>query len=67
MTKFTDEARELSVNELSIDELDAVNGGSILNMILDAAEKYLNGTFGRLINAVHQPLTSQPTITLHPQ
>ena len=42
-------------HELSINELDAVSGGrSILDMAVDAAEKYMNGLFGRLIEAVHK-------------
>jgi hypothetical protein len=60
MTKFTHEARELS-----IDELDVVSGGDMLNMAIDAAEKYLQGLGKRLDAAVHQPIT-QP-ITLHPK
>jgi hypothetical protein len=55
MTKFTQEARELSIGEL-----DVVSGGDMLGVAIDAAEKYMNGLFGRLINAVHQPVT-QPT------
>jgi hypothetical protein len=62
MTKFTQQARELSIGEL-----DRVSGGDTLGMVIDAAENYMNGLFGRLINAVHQPVTSKPTITLHPQ
>jgi len=53
MTKFTQEARELSIGEL-----DAVSGGDMLGVAIDAAEKYMNGLFGRLINAVHQPVTT---------
>ena len=39
--------------ELSIGELDAVSGGSMLNMAIDAAEKYLQGVGQRLMDAVH--------------
>jgi hypothetical protein len=53
MTKFTQEARELSIGEL-----DVVSGGDMLGVAIDAAEKYMNGLFGRLINAVHQPVTT---------
>lgn len=60
MAKFTHEARELS-----IDELDVVSGGDLLNMAISAAEKYLQGLGKRLDAAVHQPVT-QP-ITLHPK
>jgi hypothetical protein len=56
MTRFTQEARELSIGEL-----DVVSGGDMLGVAIDAAEKYMNGLFGRLINAVHQPVTTQPT------
>ena len=52
-------------NELSLGELDIVSGGSMLNMAIDAAEKYLAGLGGRLIDAIHQPVTSKPTISLH--
>jgi bacteriocin-like protein len=42
-------------HELSINELDAVSGGrTMLDMAVDAAEKYMNGLFGRLIEAVHK-------------
>lgn len=60
MTKFSHEARELS-----IDELDVVCGGDLLNMAISAAEKYLQDLGKRLDAAVHQPVT-QP-ITLHPK
>jgi len=46
--------------ELSNEELDQASGGDMLGVAIDAAEKYMNGLFGRLINAVHQPVT-QPT------
>ncbi|MBR1187322.1 hypothetical protein JQ634_26030 [Bradyrhizobium sp. AUGA SZCCT0240] len=51
--------------ELSIGELDVVSGGSMLNMAIDAAEKYLQGLGGRLMDAVHQPVTSKPSMSLH--
>jgi hypothetical protein len=53
MTRFTQEARELSIGEL-----DVVSGGDMLGVAIDAAEKYMNGLFGHLINAVHQPVTT---------
>ncbi len=40
--------------EISIEELDQVSGGDMLGMAIDAAEKYMNGLFGRLIDAVHK-------------
>ena len=58
MTSFTLEARELNIGEL-----EAVSGGDMLNMAIDAAEKYLQGLGKRLDAAVHQPVTS--TTTLH--
>lgn len=49
-SKPVHDARELSINEL-----DGVSGGrSMLDMAVDAAEKYMNGLFGRLIEAVHK-------------
>jgi len=57
MTKVAHEARELSIGEL-----DVVSGGDILGVAIAAAEAYANGTFGRLMDAVHQPTTSQPTM-----
>ena len=48
--------------ELSIAELDAVNGGSMLNMAIAAYEKYLQGVGQRLLDAVHGP---KPTMSLH--
>ena len=60
MTKLTHEARELSV-----DELDVVSGGDMLGIAINAAENYMNGVFGNLMNAVHQPLTSSPSMSLH--
>ena len=46
--------------EMSIEDLDQVSGGDMLGVAIDAAEKYMNGLFGRLINSVHQPVTTQP-------
>ena len=60
MTKFISEARELSVGEL-----DVVSGGNMLNMAIAAAEKYLQGLGNRLDAAVHQPVVSKPTESLH--
>ena len=60
MTRFIREARELSIGEL-----DVVSGGSMLNMAIAAAEKYLQGLGSRLDAAVHQPVVSKPTMTLH--
>ncbi|MBR1187262.1 hypothetical protein [Bradyrhizobium sp. AUGA SZCCT0160] len=60
MTKSIHEACELSINEL-----DVVSGGSMLSMAIDAAEKYLQGLGGRLMDAVHQPVTSKPSMSLH--
>jgi hypothetical protein len=57
MTKFAHEARELSISEL-----DVVSGGDTLGVAIAAAENYMNGLFGRLIDAVHQPVTTQPTM-----
>ena len=57
MTQPNDEIREI---EMTFDELEQVSGGDMLGMAIDAAEKYMNGLFGRLINAVHQPVTTQP-------
>jgi len=59
MTKVTHEARELS-----IDELDVVSGGDMLGMAITAAENYMNGLFGRLIDAANQPM-SKPTMSMH--
>jgi bacteriocin-like protein len=47
--------------EMSIEELDQVSGGDMLGIAINAAENYMNGLFGRLINAVHQPITSSPS------
>jgi hypothetical protein len=58
MTSFILEARELNIGEL-----EAVSGGDMLNMAIDAAEKYLQGLGKRLDAAVHQPVT--PPATLH--
>jgi bacteriocin-like protein len=49
--------------ELSVEELEQVSGGDMLNMAIDAAEKYMAGVGARLVAAVHQPVT--PPITLH--
>ena len=49
MIKPVREARELS-----IDELDVVSGGkTMLDMAIDAAEKYMQGLGGRLMDAIH--------------
>jgi hypothetical protein len=59
MTKFTHETRELS-----IEQLDGVSGGDMaLNLAISAYEAMCK----RVMDAVHQPITTQPTITLHPQ
>lgn len=60
MTKFDREACELSIGEL-----DVVSGGTMLNMAVAAAEKYLQGLGDRLNAAVHQPVVSKPTTSLH--
>jgi hypothetical protein len=60
MTEFNHEIREMT-----FDELEGVSGGDMLGMAINAAENYMNGLFGRLIDAVHQPITSSPTISLH--
>jgi len=41
--------------------IDQVSGGDMLGIAINAAENYMNGLFGRLINAVHQPITSSPS------
>jgi hypothetical protein len=48
--------------ELSIDELDAVNGGTMLDIAVAAYERYLQGVGQRLLDAVHGP---KPTMSLH--
>ena len=48
--------------ELSIGELDAVSGGSMLNIAIAAYERYLQGVGQRLMDAVHGP---KPTMSLH--
>ena len=40
--------------EMSIEELDQVSGGDMLGIAIAAAEKYMDGLFGRLIEAVHK-------------
>ena len=49
MTNPINEARELK-----IDELDAVSGGrSMLDMAIDAYQKYMQGVGERLMDAIH--------------
>jgi hypothetical protein len=48
--------------ELSIGELDAVNGGTMLDIAVAAYERYLQGVGQRLLDAVHGP---KPTMSLH--
>jgi hypothetical protein len=45
---------EFRETEMTIEELDRVSGGDMLGIAIDAAEKYMNGLFGRLIEAVHK-------------
>jgi bacteriocin-like protein len=45
---------EFRETEMTIEELDQVSGGDMLGIAIDAAEKYMNGLFGRLIEAVHK-------------
>jgi hypothetical protein len=47
--------------ELDIGELEAVSGGSMLNMAIDAYEKYLQGVGQRLMDAIHP----RPKMSLH--
>lgn len=47
-------SNEFREAEMSIEELDQVSGGDMLGMAIDAAERYMNGLFGRLIEAVHK-------------
>ena len=35
-------------------ELDSISGGDMMGMAINAAERYMNGLFGRLIEAVHK-------------
>ena len=49
-------------HELSLEELDTVNGGTMLDMAIAAYEKYLQGVGQRLLDAVHGP---KPTMSLH--
>lgn len=50
------------IREMTVDELEQVSGGSIINWIVD---QYLAAVGARLIDAVHQPLVSKPTMSLH--
>jgi hypothetical protein len=54
---------EIRETEMTIEQLDQVSGGDMLGMAINVAEKYMNGLFGRLINAVHQPLSTHTTKT----
>lgn len=51
--------------ELSIGELDAVSGGTILDIAIAAYERYLQGVGQRLLDAVHQPIGGKPTMSMH--
>jgi hypothetical protein len=57
MTEVTSETIELR-----IEELDRVSGG---DMAIDLAVKAYEALGQRLVDAVHQPVTSQPTMSLH--
>ncbi len=57
MARYIHDARELSTGELEV-----VSGGDMLNMAIDAAEKYLQGLGKRLDAAVHQPVTPPATL-----
>lgn len=60
MIKVTHDGRGLS-----IDELDGVSGGEpMLGFVIAAAENYMNGLFGRLMDAAHTPVTPKPTMSL---
>jgi len=50
------------IRELTFEELEQVSGGSILNSMIDKAVAALGA---RLLGAVHTPLVSPPTISLH--
>jgi bacteriocin-like protein len=43
--------------ELSLDELEQVSGGDMLNMAINAAEKSMEALGARLVAAVHTPVT----------
>ena len=49
-------------HELSIDELDCVSGG---DMALNLAVKAYEALGQRLMDAIHQPVTSQSATSLH--
>ena len=57
MTKVTS-----ATLELRIDELERVSGG---DMAINLAVKAYEALGQRLVDAVHQPVTSQPTMSLH--
>jgi hypothetical protein len=48
--------------ELNIADLDNVSGG---DMALNLAIKAYEALGQRLLDAVHQPVTSQPTVSMH--
>jgi lactobin A/cerein 7B family class IIb bacteriocin len=50
------------VREMTVEELEQVNGGSILNTMIDKAWAALGA---RLLAAVHTPIVSPPTMSLH--
>jgi hypothetical protein len=56
-THMTNENRELNIAEL-----DNVSGG---DMALNLAIKAYEALGKRLVDAVHQPVTSPPTMSLH--
>ena len=49
-------------SEMTFDDLEQVSGGSIIDRIVD---QYLAALGARLMDAVHQPLVSKPTMSLH--
>jgi bacteriocin-like protein len=49
------------IHEISIDELDQVSGGNIINRIVEA---YLAAVGKNLMDAIHPP-APKPTMSLH--
>ena len=43
--------------ELSIDQLDQTSGGSMMDIVINAYEKYMADLGAKLINDLHQPIT----------
>jgi hypothetical protein len=53
--------------ELPIEALDRISGGTIMDIVVKAYEKYLSDLGAKLINDLHQPLVPKTGLGFPPR